>query len=296
MKLSIIIPTLNRVDDLSRTLDYLEHQSFQDFEILVIDQSDLPKKWEGHRIRYFPIPFKSASKARNLGLVEAKGDIVLFLDDDIIIENHHFLELHIKHYHDLKVSGVVGSILPLDRKKEMVLSVKATNLNWGWMYFPPNYGVKTHVPNGGSGNLSVRRNWALDIGGMDERFEKGAFREETEFCLRYTLKYGLLVYDPEASIVHLGSPRGGSRSWELITGVIHGYQHMFGGWYLMFKRLNTRFWPRYIYSLLRRFLLHKKLLIRIYLMPVALFYFMRAFFSAWYFSMKPPLLIDKSNK
>ena len=69
------------------------------------------------------------------------------------------------------------------------------------------------VRNGASNHLSVRRREALAIGGMDAQFEKGAHREESDFCLRYTDRYGPLLFDPEATLVHLGDQSGGCRTW-----------------------------------------------------------------------------------
>jgi len=295
LKLSIVIPTINRYSDLKNTLGCLYRQSFDDFEIIIIDQTEKFEEIIGDKIRYYHTTSKSASKARNIGLKMASNDIVLFLDDDVVIDNKEFLSTHVLHYLDPKTSGVSGAILDTSEKFEYNLHKKAETSTFGWFYFPSNYSKASSVANGGSGNLSVRREWAINVGGMDERFERGAFREETDFCLRYTKVHGHLIYDPTAYLIHLGNPNGGCRSWESYKGIIHGGHHMFGGWYLMFRRLNLQFWPTYSYYMLRRFIIHKKLTIRPYLIPIAIFVFTYAFFRALYFSIKEPLLITRNS-
>ena len=110
-EVSIIIPTLDRYVDLQRTLRDLERQSYQDYELLVIDQSEhrkeaLVRSWNS-RLRYFASSQKSASAGRNLGIRMAKGSILLFIDDDVIIDDPDFLKKHVRHYVDPDVPGVV---------------------------------------------------------------------------------------------------------------------------------------------------------------------------------------------
>lgn len=294
LKLSIVIPTINRYSDLKNTLDCLYRQLFNDFEIIIIDQTEDFEEIIGDKIRYYHTTSKSASKARNIGLKVALNEIILFLDDDVLIDNKEFLSKHVRHYQNADTSGVSGAILDTSKKFESELTVKAQDPNFGWFYFPHNYNKEYSVANGGSGNLSVRRDLAINIGGMDERFQKGAFREETDFCLRFTKEYGNLLYDPSAYLIHLGNPIGGCRTWENYNSVIHGKHHMFGGWYLMFRRLSVRFWPTYSFAMVRRFIIHKKLVAKPYLFPIAILAFTNAFLSALFYSLKEPLFIIKN--
>ena len=293
-KISIIIPTINRYEDLHNTLTDLKKQSVQDFEVIIIDQTDKEKfkKIEGDKIFNFHKTFKSASKARNIGLLEAKSPITLFLDDDVIIESPDFLKNHLQHYENPKTSGVAGAILDLNRKWCENLPKRTSHKFLGWLYKPRNYNKPSLNIGGGSGNLSVRTAWAIKIGGMDENFEKGAYREESDFCYRYTNKYGLLIYDPKACLIHIGNPEGGTRSWKDNAGVIHARQHMFGTWYFMFKNLPWFTWFEYSWLTIRRFILHKKLLIHFYLLPKALFWFTTSFFSALIKSLEKPKTIN----
>ena len=52
----------------------------------------------------------------------------------------------------------------------------------GWLFFPQNYAYGDVVSVViARGNLSVRRSFAIDVGGMDENYQKGAHREEADF-------------------------------------------------------------------------------------------------------------------
>jgi hypothetical protein len=103
----------------------------------------------------------------------------------------------------------------------------------GWTQLPPNYARRCRTRNGGSGNLSVRRQWAIKVGGMDAHFSRGARREETEFNLRFTERYGPLIFDPEASVIHL-SASGGSRSWGRVQRQVPMH-HIVGHWYFLLR-------------------------------------------------------------
>lgn len=85
-KLSIIIPTHNRPDMLTKALESAISQSFSDLEILVVDDgSSMPVVYEGEDVRvrvHRHTVAKGVSAARNAGLSLAKGEYVAFLDDD----------------------------------------------------------------------------------------------------------------------------------------------------------------------------------------------------------------------
>ena len=87
---SVLIPTLNRPELLLRTLGHLVNQSHGNHEIIIVDQSDVSLKeseWKGFsggKIRYVHIEEKNLPNARNIAIRRSRGDILLFLDDDVI--------------------------------------------------------------------------------------------------------------------------------------------------------------------------------------------------------------------
>tara|TARA_B110000438_G_scaffold43495_1_gene43416 strand:- start:3655 stop:4530 length:876 start_codon:yes stop_codon:yes gene_type:complete len=86
-KVSVIVPTYNRADRLERALNSIVSQTYQDFELIVVDDgstdktSQLMKSFP--KAQYFYIKKNSGvSKARNVGLAFAKGELICFLDSD----------------------------------------------------------------------------------------------------------------------------------------------------------------------------------------------------------------------
>lgn len=282
--LTIIIPTINRYDLLSGTINQLRRQNLLHFEILIIDQTLLPERQpiniSDDRIKYLWIDRQSASAARNVGLLNALFDIVLFLDDDVIIDNPNFLYSHLRHYDDPGCSGVFGAVL--DKAKPHLRDQKHPWSYWrknGWLFYPTNFGKKDLVRNGGAGNLSVRRDWAIAIGGMDEHFEKGAHREESDFCLRYTDRFGLLVFDPEAALFHIGSPTGGIRSWNDVSQ-IKAQHHFDGAIYFLLKCIPFYHQPLHWAITIRYFVLRLEILQSPKLFFISLFRFVKGLLSA----------------
>src|SRR5437868_3122650 len=74
--------------------------------------------------------------------------------------------------------------------------------------FPFNSAIPAQVANVMAGNLSVRREMALAVGGFDENFVGVAYRFETEFCRRLLRAGGRVLFQPAASIHHLRTPTG----------------------------------------------------------------------------------------
>ncbi|MFC1663209.1 glycosyltransferase family A protein [Patescibacteria group bacterium] len=89
MKLSVIIPTYNQVILLKKTLESLRQQSYEDFEIIVVDDGSTDdtgtfiKSQEG--IIYLKQNNSGPPVARNSGAKIAQGDYLLFCDSDVII-------------------------------------------------------------------------------------------------------------------------------------------------------------------------------------------------------------------
>ena len=281
-EVSIIIPTLDRYVDLQRTLRDLERQSYQDYELLVIDQSEhrkeaLVRSWNS-RLRYFASSQKSASAGRNLGIRMAKGSILLFIDDDVIIDDPDFLKKHVRHYVDPDVPWVVGA--SLEKRFDQQLRYERHRRSFrpavGWLYFPSNYGCFCRVAVGRSNNLSVRKELAVAVGGMDENYRKGAHREEADFCLRVVERAGLFLFDPDARLIHVGNSQGGIRSWNT-SSFLKAQHHFEGAVYFILKMVSWRHYPDHWVAALRYLLLNRPILIR----PKLLFQGLRRLFKAW---------------
>lgn len=89
MKISIIVPTYNRARMVTETIDSILNQTYQDFELIVVDNcsiDDTEKVIGGYadkRIRYFRHDNGGVIAVnRNYGILQAKGEFIAFCDDD----------------------------------------------------------------------------------------------------------------------------------------------------------------------------------------------------------------------
>ena len=89
-EITVAILTYNRVKYLTPAIESVLKQTFTDFELLILDNSStdntesLVKSFSDQRIRYIKHPPVSPGVARNIGLENAKGKYVGYLDDDDI--------------------------------------------------------------------------------------------------------------------------------------------------------------------------------------------------------------------
>lgn len=95
--ISIIIPLYNKEKYVAKTIQTILSQTFQEFEIIVIDDGSTDqsvneiKKIDDARIRIISQQNAGVSAARNRGIAEAKYDMIAFLDADDLWEKD-FLE------------------------------------------------------------------------------------------------------------------------------------------------------------------------------------------------------------
>lgn len=225
LNISLVIPTYNREQILIDTISYLlqEIQTLDNFqEFLIIDQTSRHEKsvesqlqsWHDQGlIKWIRLVEPNLTKAMNLGLTQATGDIVLFTDDDIIpapnfIKNH--LNAHRSHP---EVTAVVGQVLQPGESPEYLPYQPRGNTLFRYLDFPFRSTHSCFVENVMAGNLSVKRQQVLAIGGFDEAFSPPvASRFETEFAKRVIANHGKIWFEPTASIHHLQAKSGGTRS------------------------------------------------------------------------------------
>lgn len=223
MRVSVVIPTLNRPGAIVDIVTDFLGQTYDQLEVIIVDQTptDNERLVEigayDQRLHLIHTDTSGTCHARNLGVQTATGDIVIFTDDDCRLPDKNFVAVHTKNYADASVGGIGGQVhdrnIKLNREQSgPVCHVTKT----GRVFANATSTVRQDINAPRGGNMSYRRQIILDVGGFDESFRGNAMREETDFSLRVVKAGWRIVYDPEAVADHLGLA-GGSRSRDRIS-------------------------------------------------------------------------------
>ena len=236
---SVVIPSFRREQVLVDTIRYLLQQDCPPTEILVVDQSeahnpstsDTLLTWDRiGKIRWIRLARPSIPHAMNTGLESARGDIVVFVDDDII-PHPHLLCAHVLAQSEGSCNIVAGQVL---QPGEVVLpeSVEGTE-------FLFRSSKRCWVEELMGGNFSVKRDVALALGGFDENFVHVAYRFEAEFCDRALTAGERILFEPGASIRHLKATAGGTRAYGRHLTTVKP-SHAVGAYYYLLRARHVR--------------------------------------------------------
>ena len=199
---SIIIPTLNRYKYLYNALKDIENQTYKNFEVIIVDQSD-----DFNRLFYEDFKFniklikqkqKALWLARNKAIKISKGEFILLYDDDSKVSKT-WIENHLKciDYFSVDISSGVSRA-----------SVGAK--------VPKSYSFFRWADQLDTGNVMLRRQVFKTCNLFDKQFEKMR-QGDDEFGIRSTLKGFRSVSNHKAYRTHLKVESGGLRemgSWD----------------------------------------------------------------------------------
>ncbi len=226
-ELSIVLPTLNRGKLLHDVVLQLVAQRFTDVEILIVDQSDPPGRAANEafvtklgdvRVNYLHLPVKGLPNARNEALARVRGEIVLFLDDDVILLGDDFLDVHVGAYAAFPgIGGVTGRIV--ERSVRPNAPDTAAHISPGGRTMTNLWGTERRFIESLKGaNMSYRMEAVRAVGGFDRRYTGTALLEDTDYGYRVAAAGWKLLYEPRAELVHLSAPWGGVRVEDALRG------------------------------------------------------------------------------
>jgi GT2 family glycosyltransferase len=210
MRLSIVVATYGREEVLVETVERLLALSPPPEELLVVDQTiehgaEVERRLRAWRdagsIGWLRRNRPSIPAAMNEGLVAAKGDLVLFVDDDVE-PAPDLVAAHRSAHEESGAQVVAGQVLQPGEEPAALSGARFS--------YRSSLGQEALEFIGC--NFSVERSFAVEIGGFDERFVGAAYRYEADFAARARAAGGRIWFAPRASLRHLRAPRGGTRA------------------------------------------------------------------------------------
>lgn len=261
-KLSIIIPTYNRAEDLAQTLNSLLKHEKEFQQLIIVDQSKddvtrlLLKGINNQKIKYIHSIIPSITRARNLGLKYISNDCeyVLFLDDDVDIGDNYFEEM----MEAIKIPNVKGAAAFDDSpcnenmfisfiKRLFFLRYRGFSATMTCPYgnnYPKELEGMFLIAEWLPGVNMFFKKEVFDELRFDEHLLGYTIAEDTDFTYRVNKKYSRsLVITPFAKFKHRGSRK------ERLNPKRMAYVNQVDHFYFFFKNMQDKKF-RFIWSLI----------------------------------------------
>jgi len=248
-KVSVVIVTYNRCEDLKECLRSIFDLRARPYEVIVVDSSSMDAT---ERLKdCFPIKFVSTGErdrqlARNLGISMASGNVVAFLDDDVVVCREWLTEIA-KSYVNESIGGVGGRAIPYATSKFYVKphrhdigKVFSYGLVIGNFDIPSESLVEVDSFIGC--NMSFRRELLLKVGGFDKNYKGTGYRDDTDLCIRISRLGYKLLYNSKALVWHKFMGKHVGRKWS--------YWYVRNHVYFYFKNLFIQYrlgFPMFLY-------------------------------------------------
>jgi GT2 family glycosyltransferase len=221
---SVIVPTCGRAEDLGECLRGLRSLAYPRFEIVVVDNrpndpsalrllSEIAR--QDQRVRYVAEERPGSSVARNTGIAAARGELIAFTDDDVVVERDWLDWLTEPFLSDPRVDVVTGLVLPAELETQAQVWFEAYG-GFGKGFRRREYDLEEHRDDRflypywggafGSGNsMAFRKSRLAAIGGFDPALGAGSPARggaDIEAFSHVILDGGRLVYEPRSICWH----------------------------------------------------------------------------------------------
>ncbi|MDX1953229.1 MAG: glycosyltransferase [Verrucomicrobiota bacterium] len=178
--ISVIIPAHNEEGFLRPTLDALKQQTFRDFEVIVVANGCSDRtvaEAEGHCDQLFDLQERGLGKARNLGGFKARGELLVFLDADTILEPTA-LEIIANQFTKRCAMGTLKGSPDTKRGAYRLI------------YFFKNFVHASHLHWGSSGVILCWKRQFERVGGFDEML----YLRENSDLMKKLARFGRYKY------------------------------------------------------------------------------------------------------
>jgi glycosyltransferase involved in cell wall biosynthesis len=186
MKYSIIVPVFNRPDEIDELLESLTHQTFNDFEVIIVeDGSQKPckevcdKYTDKLNLKYFMKENSGPGQSRNYGTERSEGEYLLILDSDVVLPENYLYAIEEELQRD-KADAFGGP----DRAHDSFTDTQKA-ISYSMTSFFTTGGIRggkkkmdKFYPR--SFNMGIRREVYNKLGG----FSKMRFGEDIDFSIR----------------------------------------------------------------------------------------------------------------
>jgi len=228
---SVVIPTYNRAELLQRAIRSALNQTFEDFELLIVDDCStdqtgkVVESFLDERLRYIRHDMnKGAPATRNTGISQARSEYVAFLDDDDEYLPNYLAEMS-RAFEG--ASSEVGfgwcggrwltytSAGPIVTREGTWQPPPFQDREEAYLSFVRSRHIGTNC------GLAFRKSCFSTVGLFDERLTGGA--EDTEFFIRIVRHYDFIVVPDILIVIHL---HPGSHLRTYSAKKAHDYEHI----------------------------------------------------------------------
>jgi len=247
MRVSVVIPTKNRVKDLKECIKSLANQTYPQIEIIIVDGSEGDETKE--YIKNLKLKFKciyikqhkgGTANARNLGIKRATGDIIVFMDDDVILDRDAIKEVVNVFAENEEVAGASGIIIEPLTKKNSLASI--LEYIFAIIFLRDSLRKGSVTASGHHARLPKKPSYVEWLGtsfaayrgdvlkefNFDENLERlsnYAYYEDFDISYRISRKYKLFI-NPRAKAIHRHSPSSRSDFFKVNSVKIQNHYYL----------------------------------------------------------------------
>ncbi len=206
--ISVCINTKNRPRQLLSCLERIKKNNYSDLEIIIVDQgkpvtSEFPEILCQQRIKYFTDKEASVGRAKNLAVSQARGEIIVFTDDDCLVEENWLRKIRRAFAENKEIVGLFGQVKP-DKPAENKGKICPCSFTGKQKKLISKPGL--HWKEIGFGNnMAFRKDVFKKSGGFKNWLGPGSIgraAEDGELALRVLLKGYKILYEPEIIVYH----------------------------------------------------------------------------------------------
>jgi GT2 family glycosyltransferase len=242
LKTSVVIATKGRPESLIAAVHSIGIQTIAADEIVIIDQTPKPLEIRllnevlcevlspPRLVYYWDSAIGGLTQARNIGVRKSVGDIIIFIDDDVVLGSD-FLASLLPLFDDTYVAGATGNMIDPEASKRWL-----RNIFFRYFYVGPFHEDRNEFSlrppsapcftNSLPGCVSAYRRAVFDAYQFDENLTGPAIGEDLDFSYRVGRKWRLAI-EPHAVFYHYRAPAEWRQTRRVFAGKVVFYHYHF---------------------------------------------------------------------